>query len=168
VQDTQTQSLSVTATTAVSAGPTKALLFSGLPTTAQAGSAVTFTLSAKDDYGNATTDATVHFASDDPQASLPQDQSFAGSGGTKSNLTATFNTAGNHSIVATKVGGGATATSSPINVTSTTTQPPQNLANTNSGCSATAGGSAEPFALMGLMLAGWQLAQAMRSRRRRS
>src|SRR6266851_676376 len=167
VQDTQTQSLTVTGTTTVNAGATTALVFSGLPNNAQKGTAVTFSLSTKDGYGNPTTEATVHFTSDDPQASLPSDTSFAGSGGTISNLPVTFNTAGNHNIVATKVGGGATATSSVISVTGSTQQPPQPQT-ANTGCSATAGGSAGPFALMGLILAGWQLAQGMRASRRRS
>jgi hypothetical protein len=134
----------------------------------QTGITLTFSLSAKDAYGNPTTQATVHFTTDDPQAALPADQNFSGSGGTKSNLSATFFTGGNHTIIATQVGGGASATSSAINVTSSSTQPAQNLATSNSGCSATAGGSAGPFALMGLILAGWQLVQGMRASRRRS
>ncbi len=145
---------------------TSSLLFNGTPSTAQIGTPVTFGLAAKNACGNPTTEATVHFTSDDPQASLPSDTSFAGSGGTISNLPVTFNTAGNHNIVATKVGGGATATSSVISVTGSTQQPPQPQT-ANTGCSATAGGSAGPFALMGLILAGWQLAQGMRASRRR-
>jgi hypothetical protein len=168
VQDVSNASLTATVSTTVTPGATSALVFGGLPGTAQTGTGITFNLSTKDGYGNPTTDATVHFTSDDPQAMLPADQNFAGSGGTRSNLTATFNTAGNHTITAAVLGTSTRTDSSAINVTSSTSQPPQKLANANSGCSATAGGSAGPFALMGLILAGWQLAQGMRASRRRS
>jgi len=85
-----------------------------------------------------------------------------------SNLSATFNTAGNHTITATKVGGGASVTSTAVNVTGTTQQPPQNQASSTGGCSAAAGGASGPFALMGLLLAAWHLARGERSRRRRA
>jgi hypothetical protein len=150
----------------ITLAPTSTLVFNGIPSTAQTGTQVMFGLSAKNGCGNPATDATVHFTSDDPQASLPQDTSFAGSGGTLSNLSVTFNTAGAHTIVATKLGGGATATSSAISVTST--QPPPNTASSTGGCTTAAGGSARPFALMGLLLACWQLAHRTRPGRRRS
>ena len=168
VQDVSNGSVTATVSTTVNAAPTSSLVFNGIPATAQSGSAVTFSLSAKDAYNNATTDATVHFTSDDPQATLPADRSFAGSGGTVSNLSATFNTAGNHTITATKVGGGASVTSTAVNVTGTTQQPPQNQASSTGGCSAAAGGASGPFALMGLLLAAWHLARGERSRRRRA
>jgi len=167
VRDVSNASLTTTVSTTVNPDATSSLVFSGLPASASAGTAVTFSLSTKDGYGNPTTEATVHFTSDDSQAVLPADQNFAGSGGTRSNLTATFNTAGNHTITAAVLGTSTRADSNSISVTGSTQQPPQPQT-ANTGCSATAGGSAGPFALMGLILAGWQLAQGMRASRRRS
>jgi hypothetical protein len=80
----------------VAAAPSS-LLLTGMPA-ATAGVAQSFTVVAKDIYGN---DApgyfgTVHFTSSDPQAILPADLPFAGASGHV--LSATFKTAGTQSI----------------------------------------------------------------------
>jgi hypothetical protein len=161
-------SLSATSSpTNITAATTSSLTFNGLPSNAQTGTSVPFSLTAKDGCGNAATDATVSFTTGDPQASLPSNTSFAGTNGTVSNLAVTFNTAGSYTITATKVGGGASATSSAITVTAPSTQQPPQAQTASSGCTAAAGSTA-PFALMGVLLVGWQLAQGGRSRRRRT
>jgi streptogramin lyase len=82
--------------------PAAASLFivSGFPSPATAGSAGTFTVTAKDAYGNTATGygGTVHFSSSDSQANLPANTGLTNGTGT---LPATFKTAGTQALTAT-------------------------------------------------------------------
>jgi len=70
------------------------------PSTATAGTPVTFTAAARDTYGNSVTSytGTVHFTSTDPQAVLPADTTLTNGTGT---FTATLKTAGAQTITGT-------------------------------------------------------------------
>src|SRR5581483_11365583 len=76
------------------------------PTSAAAGVAFAFTVTALDAFGNVATGYTgaVHFGSTDPTASLPADATLTGGVG---NFTATLAQAGNQTLTATDVAGGA-------------------------------------------------------------
>ena len=71
----------------------------GFPSPVAAGVANTFTVSARDEYGNVATaySGLVHFNSTDPQAILPADAALSGGTGT---FTAALQTSGNESITA--------------------------------------------------------------------
>jgi hypothetical protein len=76
---------------------------SNFPGLVTAGTSTSFTLTAKDPYGNVVTSytGTVHFTSTDPQAGLPADYTFvAGDHGVHS-FSATLKTAGTQSLTAT-------------------------------------------------------------------
>jgi len=77
VTDTLLGTLTASAGTTVLAGAVKSLVLAA-PASATAGSAVTVTVTARDDFGNTAVGygGTVHFASDDAQAELPVDYSF--------------------------------------------------------------------------------------------
>src|SRR5206468_43756 len=70
------------------------------PTTA--GTAHTFTVTARDAYGNAATGyaGAVHFTSTDGQAALPADYAFAAADAGSHTFTGTLNTAGTQSLTA--------------------------------------------------------------------
>jgi thermitase len=76
------------------------LNITGYPTSANAGTAYDFIVSAQDGLNNTVTDyaGAVHFTSSDPEAVLPADYTFvAGDNGTHS-FSATLKTAGNQSV----------------------------------------------------------------------
>jgi hypothetical protein len=88
----------------------------GLPSTTQAGTANTFTVTAQDAYGNTVTNynRTVRFSSDDPNADLPADSTLTNGVGT---FSATLVTAGLRTITASDIASGVQATSNGIVVT---------------------------------------------------
>ncbi len=89
-------------TQSATVNPASAVQFAvtGFPTSATAGTAGTFTVTALDAYGNVATGytGTIHFASSDAQAVLPANATLSGGTGT---FSATFKTAGTQSITAT-------------------------------------------------------------------
>jgi hypothetical protein len=97
-----------------------ALVVSGYVSPTTAGTAHTFTVTARDAYGNIATgySGTVHFTSSDPQAVLPADTPLSGGTGT---FSATFKTAGSQSLTATDtVNSALTGTQSGITVSAAT------------------------------------------------
>jgi hypothetical protein len=80
ISATDSANAAITGQTSVSvgAGPAKSLVFGSLPGTAVAGTAHTFTLTAKDAYGNIATGytGTVSFTSSDAQGLLPANYTF--------------------------------------------------------------------------------------------
>jgi hypothetical protein len=101
--DTATASITGTqGNIAVGAAAASSLLVTGFPATT-AGLAHTFTVTARDAYGNVATGYTgaVQFTSSDGQATLPADYTFtAGDAGTHT-FSATLKTAGSQSLTAT-------------------------------------------------------------------
>src|SRR5438067_932084 len=88
------------------------------PSSATAGSAFNFTVTAQDQFNNTATGytGTVHFTSSDGAASLPANSTLANGVGT---FSATLKTAGNQSIAATDtVSSSIAGTSNPIAVAS--------------------------------------------------
>ncbi len=87
------------------AGQTRSLSFSGVPTSTTAGAPFSFTLTAKDLSGNTSTGytGTVHFTSTDAAATLPADYTFtAGDAGVHTFTNSVILvTAGNRTITAT-------------------------------------------------------------------
>src|SRR5581483_12523045 len=82
---TDTVSSSISGSTAVQVVPALATHFSVIaPASANAGSVVTYTISALDVFGNVATayTGTVHFSSTDGSATLPSDVTLAGGVGT--------------------------------------------------------------------------------------
>jgi hypothetical protein len=88
----------------------------GFPSTTVAGETHTFTVTAKDAYGNTVTGyvGTVHFTSDDSQAGLPDDYSFTAEDNGVHVFSASLNSAGTRSITVTDVDTGASGTQSGI------------------------------------------------------
>jgi predicted RNA methylase len=76
------------------------LIVAGFPSPATAGTAGTFTVTAKDPYGNTATGyaGTLHFTSSDSQATLPANSTLTNGTGS---FSATLQTAGTQSITAT-------------------------------------------------------------------
>jgi ELWxxDGT repeat protein len=104
-----TQSLTVTDTSGLSGGETgitvnpavaSHLVVTGLPSFLTAGTPATFTVTAKDAYGNTATgySGTIHFTSSDSQAVLPANATLSQGIG---QFSATLKTAGPQSITAT-------------------------------------------------------------------
>jgi hypothetical protein len=92
----------------------------GFPTPSTAGTAGTFTVTAKDPYGNVATGyaGTVHLTSSDAQAVLPADYTFAASDNGVHSFSATLRTAGEQSLTATDAAAPAvTGSQSGITVT---------------------------------------------------
>jgi hypothetical protein len=77
----------------------RSYIVSGFPSPATAGIAHTFTVTARDSYGNVATgySGVVHFTATDPQAILPADAALSGGTGA---FSATLKTAGTQSITA--------------------------------------------------------------------
>jgi hypothetical protein len=92
------------------------LIVAGFPSPVTAGTAGSFTVTAKDPYGNTATGytGTVHFTSSDNQASLPANSTLTNGAGS---FSATLNTVGTQSITATDtVSSSITGTQSGITV----------------------------------------------------
>src|SRR5262249_11770846 len=101
--DTAAASVTGSATVAVGAAAASALVLGGYPSPTDAGAAHSFTVTAKDPYGNTVSGyrGTVHFTSSDGQAALPAAHAFtAGAAGAHS-FSATLKTAGSQTLTAT-------------------------------------------------------------------
>jgi hypothetical protein len=97
--DTVTPSLTGSTTT-ITVVPGPAIQFEvGAPTSATAGAAAFFTVTATDSYNNTASgySGTVHFTSTDGNATLPADAALSGGSG---NFNATFRTAGSQTVTA--------------------------------------------------------------------
>jgi hypothetical protein len=105
VTATDTTNGSITGLETTKVNPSNAFLFlvKGFPTSATAGVAYTFTVTALDAYGNVATGyrGTVHFTSSDTKAILPADYTFAATDKGKHSFSATLNTFGLQSLAAT-------------------------------------------------------------------
>ncbi len=79
------------------------LVVAGFPSPATAGAANTFTVTAKDNFGNiaSTYAGTVHFTSTDAQAVLPANYTFTAADNGTHTFTATLKTVGTQSLTAT-------------------------------------------------------------------
>jgi hypothetical protein len=88
---------------AISPAAATSFVLSGSLSTATAGAALTFTVTAYDAYHNVATGytGTVHFTSTDIQAALPADYTFSSTDGGSATFLATLKTAGTQSITAT-------------------------------------------------------------------
>jgi hypothetical protein len=88
---------------AITPAPASTLLVGGFPSTVTAGASGSFTITAKDPYGNIATGytGTVHFTSSDPQASLPADYTFQSSDAGVHHFSGSLKTAGMQSLTAT-------------------------------------------------------------------
>ena len=88
--------LSGTAGVTVAPAAASTLAVVGLPSSATAGTAAPFTITALDAYGNVNPSyaGTVHFSSTDTQASLPSDYTFTAADGGVHAFSATLKTAG--------------------------------------------------------------------------
>jgi Domain of unknown function (DUF4082)/Fibronectin type III domain len=120
-----TQSITATDTTtgaasatdsgiAVSPAAASQLLITGLPSSVGAGSSASFTVTAKDPYGNVATGytGTVSFTSTDTAAGLPASYTFAATDKGVHSFSVTFNTAGTQTLTASD--GTLSATSSGV------------------------------------------------------
>jgi hypothetical protein len=103
---------------AVSPAPASQFILAGLPASTTVGAAQTFTVTAKDLYGNVATGyaGTVHFTSSDTQAALPSDYPFTAADGGVHAFSVTFGTAGSQSITVADSAAGLSATQSGISV----------------------------------------------------
>jgi hypothetical protein len=86
----------------VNPADTSQFLVAGFPTPVRAGSINTFTVSARDAYGNPTISyrGTVHVSSSDPQAVLPDDHTFTADDNGTHAFAAVLETAGTQTITA--------------------------------------------------------------------
>jgi uncharacterized repeat protein (TIGR01451 family) len=102
VTATDTTSTSITGSATVTVNPAAAstLIVAGFPSPISAGTAGSFTVTAKDAYGNTATGyaGTVHFTSSDAQATLPANSTLTS--GTRS-FSATLKSAGTQSLTVT-------------------------------------------------------------------
>ncbi len=95
--DTANASLSATVPgITVTPAAASTLVLSGLPSSIAAGTAGSFTVTARDAFGNIATGytGTVHFTSSDPHASLPANYTFTTADNGTHTFSATFATAG--------------------------------------------------------------------------
>jgi hypothetical protein len=102
-RDTVTASITGTqAGIVVNPAPASTLVVAGFPTSVTAGTAGTFTVTAKDPYGNTATGyrGTLHFTSSDPQAGLPPDYAFVAADNGVHSFSATLKTAGTQTLTA--------------------------------------------------------------------
>ncbi len=113
--DTVSSAITGTASFTIQPGPAARLNISA-PAATLAGTAVSFTVSAADLYGNLATgySGTVHFTSTDGTATLPADVTITGGTGT---FSATLKTPGSQTITVTDTVNSLSATSDGISVT---------------------------------------------------
>src|SRR5205823_4354040 len=115
----------------VNPGPATSLFVTGYPTSTAAGTSNTFSVTARDAFGNTATGytGTVHFTSSDSQAVLPINATLTNGAGT---FSAILKTAGTQSITGTDVTTGSiTGTQSNISVTALGTSRLQVVASTS-------------------------------------
>jgi hypothetical protein len=98
--------------------PAVSLRLGGLPVSSTAGTALNFTLTAVDAYGNAdpTYTGTVHFASSDGGATLPADYTFSAADQGVHPFNATFRTVGSIALTATDLDVGTITGTQALNV----------------------------------------------------
>jgi hypothetical protein len=98
--DTANGSLTGSAAVSVSAAAASTLVLAGYPSPTTAGTGRTFTVTARDAYGNLATGytGTVHFSSSDAQAGLPADYAFTTADAGTHTFTAMLKTAGSQSL----------------------------------------------------------------------
>jgi hypothetical protein len=99
--DTATASITGTqAGIAISPAAASTLVVAGYPSPTTAGAAHSFTVTARDAYGNVATGytGTVHFTSSDAQAALPADYTFTAADAGSHSFSATLKTAGSQSL----------------------------------------------------------------------
>jgi hypothetical protein len=101
--DTQASSVTGSQSLAVSPAAAKILVVTGFPSSATAGVAQNFTITAKDAYGNIATGytGTVHFTSSDTKAVLPANYTFTAADAGIHAFSATLKTAGSKTVTAT-------------------------------------------------------------------
>src|SRR5439155_1174893 len=101
--DTAARSVTGSATTTVNPAAAGTLTLGGLPSPVAAGAAQTFTVTARDAYGNTATGyrGTVHFTSTDGLAALPADYAFTAADAGTHTFSVTLKTAGTKSVTAT-------------------------------------------------------------------
>ncbi|MGC2322709.1 MAG: kelch repeat-containing protein, partial [Terriglobales bacterium] len=104
----------------VGGGTATVLAVSGYPSPATAGVSSSFTVTAKDGFGNVAVGytGTVHFTSTDPQAVLPADYAFQAADAGAHTFSATLKTAGTQSITATDTTTGSIIGSQSVTVNS--------------------------------------------------
>lgn len=120
VTDSATSTITGSASVTVTPAAASSYSLSGLPSSTTAGTALTFTVTVLDPYGNVATGYTgmVHFTSSDAQAALPANYTFTAANAGAHSFSATLNTAGTDTITATD-----TATSSLTASASVTVHP---------------------------------------------
>jgi subtilisin-like proprotein convertase family protein len=98
-----TGSITGSGSVAVSPAAASRLVVSGFPSSATAGTAGSFAVTARDAFGNIATGyaGTVHFRSTDPQATLPANYTFTAADAGRHTFSATLKTAGRQSLAAT-------------------------------------------------------------------
>jgi hypothetical protein len=103
VTDTATSSITGTAAVLVNPAAASTFVVAGFPSPVNAGAAGTFTVTAKDAYGNTVTGytGTVRFSSTDPQAVLPGNYTFVAGDNGVHTFNATLKTAGTQTLSAT-------------------------------------------------------------------
>jgi hypothetical protein len=118
-------SLSGTAGSTVTPVAASSLSITGLPATVKVSTAYTFTVTAKDPYGNTATSyrGTVHFTSTDSRAVLPKDYTFTATDNGAHTFTngVTFKTTGTRSLTATDTQNGSITGSVNVQVSSSPT-----------------------------------------------
>src|SRR5262249_45501371 len=104
----------------VNPGAFSTFVVTAYPSPTTAGDVHTFTVTAKDAFGNTVTGyrGTVHFSSDDPQPVLPADYIFMESAPGVATSSATLKSAGTRSLTVTDSDAGVSVTQDGIQVTS--------------------------------------------------
>jgi probable HAF family extracellular repeat protein len=104
-----TTTASVTGSQMVTVSAASRFTVSGFPSSTTAGVAGSFTVTAKDQYGNAVTGyiGTVHLTSSDPQAVLPGNYTFTAADAGMHTFSATLKTAGYQSLTAKDIASAA-------------------------------------------------------------
>jgi hypothetical protein len=111
----------------VKAAAARKFIVAGYPSPTVAGAAHTFTVTAKDAFGNTATGyrGTVHFTSSDSKAALPQDYTFTATDNGVHRFSATFKTVGTQSLSVTDTKTSTiTGTQTSIQATSSTQPTP--------------------------------------------
>jgi hypothetical protein len=113
------QAASAAASVTVSPAPASFLRVTSVPSTAVAGNAVAFTVTAFDANGNVATGyaGTVHLTSTDGQAVLPADYSFTATDNGTHTFTTTLKTAGGQTVTATDTQDSSVVGSGTVTVT---------------------------------------------------
>ena len=95
--------------------------FTNVPAQATAGTAISFSVTARDTSNNVLTGytGTVQFSSSDSSASLPAAYTFLGTDSGSKQFSATLQTAGNQTVTVTQMAGGAPAATTPAIAVST-------------------------------------------------